>query len=58
MSCSARPTGSGELSFKIGADGAVGLRYRLKRFDRTNRADISAGYDGDDRIQVRALLTF
>jgi hypothetical protein len=48
-------TGPGELSFKVGADGAVGLRYRISRM---READVSAAFDGEDRFEVRALLAF
>ena len=48
-------TGPGQMSLKVGADGAVGLHYRDRRM---KQADFSAGFDGEDRFEIRALLAF
>jgi hypothetical protein len=50
-----KKVGQGSLRFQVGAEGNFGVRFRNKRFER---ADVSAAFDGDDTVTIRAHLGF
>ena len=47
--------GQGSLRLRVGAEGDVALRFRNSRFER---AEVSAAFDGDDTVVIRAHLGF